>query len=526
MQQRSVFLFDSTYPSAELAVPIDETAFHVVVSDREIEPPPGHDILKLEEIKGPRSFGRNLRLLRAAWCKTYGGKCIVIAAPLARKEQILSNTLLALSLSRNVALFDGISFQSPLRSWRLLLRAAVRALGKTALGGLKVKMDRVRCWLILTIRSHAASPEFRLLGLYDKSDSFSVSPDRIVREADGPSIYGCYTRGWYLPMLSGCRRRYTVQTKRHRLDDVSLYLNDIHGNGERIFFKDGQILDYPYLLSRERLKLAYSVTTIRETKSIERGIDLLYYTSGYYHWLLEGVPRILDLIDDGIDFTEYPLILPTLEPFHTQILEILGICPDRQVVTVGKGDCCRVRDCIFPTAYFPFGAPELDDPSGQPDGRLLKRIRDRLLERLPRSQLKDTRAPRRIYISRAKAMKRKFTAQTEAVVRSILESNGFHTVFLEDLLWSEQAELVSGAKVVFGLHGAGLANILFANAQLLLEIQNPLEARSYFALMARELNMRYAYAVGTLDGHSNNFDNITVRPESITEMLRQVDLAL
>jgi capsular polysaccharide biosynthesis protein len=286
---------------------------------------------------------------------------------------------------------------------------------------------------------------------------------------------------------------------------------------------DGHMLDYPYLLMRTRQNSRYLVSTRNESKSIKRGIDLLCYTSGYYHWLLEGVPRILDLIDDGIDFDHYPLVLPPLEPYQRELLQVFGISPDSQVVTVGKNDWCHVEDCIFPTAYFPFAAPELDDPSGQPDGSLLRRIRDRVMERLPRLPVDSTYSPKRIYISRAKARWRRLTDQSEGDVRSVLEARGFETVFLEDMAWTEQVLLLSGAEFIAGLHGAGLANILFAKAGTLLELHNPLEARSYFALMARELNMRYAYIIGTLGGCSKKFNNIVVDCQDLERIVNQLD---
>jgi capsular polysaccharide biosynthesis protein len=298
----------------------------------------------------------------------------------------------------------------------------------------------------------------------------------------------------------------------------------VQGSAVRFLFKDGRILDYPYLLGKARYD-TYLVSTRRAIKSVERGIDLLYFTSGYYHWLLEGVPRILDLIDDGIDFNEYPLILPRMEEYHRQVLEVLGVSPDTQVITVDRGDWCHVRDCIFPTANFPFATPELDDPSGQPDATLLRRIRERLLERLPESTPKSRMVSERIYISRQRARKRKFTIQTELAVRSVLETEGFQSVCLEDFPWAEQVLLMANAKFIVGLHGAGLANILFSNAKSLIEVQNPYEARAYFALMARELNINYAYIVGALVADSSNFDNIIIDPRALADMLHRLDNA-
>jgi Glycosyltransferase 61 len=517
-----IFIFDSSYPSTDVALPIDDFKPHLVVSDRNVEPPPGHSSLQLEKLTSLRSFHRNLRLLRSTWRKD-GEKCIVIAASGMRREQLLLNTLYALSLCRKVIFFDGINFKPLAQSKLLLLESVTRMLARSLLGRLRNKIKRMRFDRSIKASPDGTTPEGRLFGLYTSARSFSLPLDHVVHEPDADPIYGRYTGGCYLPMLSNRRQRYSVQTTRHRLRDVSLHVEDVKGSAVRFLFKDGRILDYPYLLGMARPNACYLVSTRRQIKSIERGIDLLYYTSGYYHWLLEGVPRILDLIDDGIDFDLYPLILPPLEIYHRQILEVLGISLDTQVVTVDKSDWCHVRDCIFPTANFPFAAADLDDPSGQPDGALLRRIRERLLERIPKLTIPNTSPTKKLYISRSKATKRKFTNQTEAAVRLILEANGFQSVCLEDLPWAEQVLLVSGAEFIVGLHGAGLANILFAKAKSLIEFQNPFEARSYFASMARELNMNYAYIVGSVKGHASNFDNITIDTLALRNMLRRLD---
>src|SRR5215469_3514177 len=522
MSSESTFIFDTSYPSAEIALPIDDLKPHVIVSDRNIVPPPRHNSLRLEKLVDLTSFRRNLRLLKVAWLKNSGEKCIVIAPSGARKEQILWNTLYAFSLCRKVEFFDGAKMKPLLQSCAFILSSAARVLARSILGSLRVKIKEIRFNYSIKTDSDAATPEGRLFGLYTRSQTFGLTPDNVIKNADGPSIYGAYTGGWFLPMLSNRRQRYAVQTTRHRLGDISLHVEDVQGSPVRFLFKDGRILDYPYLLGKARYG-NYLVSTRRAIKSVERGIDLLHYTSGYYHWLLEGVPRILDLIDDGIDFNEYPLILPPMEEYHRQVLKVLGVSPDTQVVTVDKGDWCHVRDCIFPTANFPFGTPELDDPSGQPDATLLRRIRERLLERLPKATPTNRLVSERIYISTQRARKRKFTTQTELAVRSVLETEGFQSVCLEDFPWAEQVLLMANAKFIVGLHGAGLANILFSNAKSLIEVQNPYEARAYFALMARELNINYAYIVGALAGDSSNFDNILIDPRALADMLHRID---
>lgn len=237
---------------------------------------------------------------------------------------------------------------------------------------------------------------------------------------------------------------------------------------------------------------------------------------------MEGVPRIFDLIDDGIDFDRYPLILPPLERFQRELLELLGFDTDRQVISVAKSDWCHVGECIFPTAPFPFYRLEVEDPSGQPDRTLLLRIRQRLLERIAAAGPLEGPAPKKLYISRAKATRRKFTLATEAAVSSMLEEFNYHTVYLEDHSWIEQVRLVAGAEAIFGLHGAGITNVALSQARSLIEVQNPMETRGYFAVMARELGIDYTCLIGSLEGESSNYDNITVDMETLRKSLENI----
>lgn len=518
MPHEAVFIFDSSYPSAEIALPIEDEEPHIVVSNRRIEPPPGHSCLQLEEEASLASVWRNFRSLRAAWIKTKGEKCIVIAAFNVRPEQLVINSIYALSLSRNISFFDGVNCHSIYQMWRRLVRAAIVGPAGCIFGDLRLKLKAVYFNHRMGALSAHSTTEIHLSGLYTSACSFSLPSDNVTLLPDGRSLYGSSTRGLYLPALSSRRQRYGVKTTRHRLHNVTLHVEKIKGSEVSSLFKEGRILDYPYMLGPERRRYAYPVANGGTVKRAERGINLLAYTTSYYHWLVEGVPRILDVIDDGFDFDQYPLVLPPLKPFQHHLLEVLGVNPDRQVITVGIGEWCHVGECVFPTANFPFGAPGLEDPSGQPDGALLMRLRERLMGRVALTPI-DASAPRRIYVSRAKADKRKFTTETEAAVTSLLASAGFAAVCLEDLSWPVQVRLFAGADFIAGLHGAGLTNILFANAKALLELHNPLETRPYFAVMARELDIGYAYIIGSLQGTSPSFDNITIDLRTVEKML-------
>lgn len=520
----TVFVFDSSYPSVDVALPICDETPHLIVSNRRIEPPPGHKCLQLGEETSFASIFRNFQSLRAARPKTAEVRSIVVAAPRVRAEQLVLNTMYAICISGDISFYDGASFRSKRRSLGKLLKAAVRVLAGSMLGGIRRRLKTIKFNRSVRTMPDYPTREGSLFGLYTSDRSFSLPPDKVILKEDINSIYGNRTRGYYLPAFSNRLQRYEVETTRHRMSNVTLHVETVNGSEVSSLFKDDRILDYPYMLGRARPLSSYAVSSRLRVKTVERGISLLAYTSGYYHWLLEGVPRILDVIDDGFDFDQYPLILPPLAPFQRQLLELLGIEPDRQVITVAEGEWCHVDECIFPTAYFPFGDPDLEDPSGQPDRSLLLRVRERLLERLPPPAPKALASSKRLYISRAAAAKRKFTAEAESAVSAVLKSAGFERVCLEDHPWPAQVQLVAGAEFIVGLHGAGLTNMVFArNAKSLLEFHNPLEARPYFAVMSRELNIQYAYIIGALKGKATNFDNITIDVSEVERAVGQME---
>jgi capsular polysaccharide biosynthesis protein len=69
-------------------------------------------------------------------------------------------------------------------------------------------------------------------------------------------------------------------------------------------------------------------------------------------------------------------------------------------------------------------------------------------------------AGRRIYISRRKTGTR--TIDNEEELEALLESCGFETHYMETYPLAKQGQLIADAEIVVAPHGAGLANLIFA----------------------------------------------------------------
>ncbi len=115
-----------------------------------------------------------------------------------------------------------------------------------------------------------------------------------------------------------------------------------------------------------------------------------------------------------------------------------------------------------------------------------------LRQRLPVGK---TPPKRRIYVSRQDAPTRHILNQSE--IDEVLRRHGYEAVTLAGMTLAEQVALFAGAECVAGVHGAGLANIVFARQPItLVEILPPLAATAAYWLTAQALGHRYLPVIG------------------------------
>lgn len=178
---------------------------------------------------------------------------------------------------------------------------------------------------------------------------------------------------------------------------------------------------------------------------------------GYYHWLIDELPRLLTLgAVSGL-----PIIAHNKLPFHREALQLQGI--EAQIVAPARYSHFACEQLIVPS---------LPGRAGYPTSRSLGLV-GALVEPLV-SPAAGRVFGERLYISRDKAARRRVANETE--LWAALEARGFVRVFLEDLTWREQIHAFRHAKVIVAPHGAGLANVMFcAEGTCVVELFN----RSY-----------------------------------------------
>ena len=109
----------------------------------------------------------------------------------------------------------------------------------------------------------------------------------------------------------------------------------------------------------------------------------------------------------------------------------------------------------------------------------------------------DPSSPRRILITRDRSPDPRLSAEEQAVLHDVGAAHGFVPMRFETMDFQAQAQAVRNAEMVMGVHGAGLANILFGRESLkVLEINRQLDVprpglRPWFYLLAHARRQRY-----------------------------------
>jgi capsular polysaccharide biosynthesis protein len=165
--------------------------------------------------------------------------------------------------------------------------------------------------------------------------------------------------------------------------------------------------------------------------------------SGYSHWLLEELPRLLLGSFEDCD----ALIAHTKHPFARAALAMHGFTG--ALIDARRGRHWACDELVVPSMLSTPGFPT------QEAVRLVETFAAPLMTG-------ESRWGERLYLSRAKA-KRRRVVREEALV-SALESRGFRCLYLEEMTWAEQVCAFSHAREIVAPHGAGLANTVFCRA--------------------------------------------------------------
>jgi hypothetical protein len=180
--------------------------------------------------------------------------------------------------------------------------------------------------------------------------------------------------------------------------------------------------------------------------------------NGFFHLLIEDLPRY-------IEANNFAPNLATITGSHASyITDILKIINPKNYITINvpvKVDSIILSEKI----------------SGQIFSKHdLQLLRDTFYFNLKPKQNRD------VFISRRDKIGSKFKQRgidNRLQLEEIFSSFRFEIVYLEDLSMIEQIALISGSERIAGFHGAGLANIIWANSARIIEITKTRKTRHF-----------------------------------------------
>lgn len=203
-------------------------------------------------------------------------------------------------------------------------------------------------------------------------------------------------------------------------------------------------------------------------------------SSIYTHWLLDTLPRLLVLAEQGVSWSEFDnfVFATTHQQFHKATLDDLGI-PGEKIVT-------RQRDG---------GLFEVDSFTHVSEPRTNFVTHDHVYEMVG-DYFGVNEAPkgrtRRYFISRSKAARRRILNEDE-VMRQ-LSPLGYEALCLEDYSIRETAELLAQASHVIAPHGAGMANLVFSRSGTkVIELFNAHLSREYWIICGQKGHEYHAF---------------------------------
>jgi hypothetical protein len=203
------------------------------------------------------------------------------------------------------------------------------------------------------------------------------------------------------------------------------------------------------------------------------------WSSNYAHFIRDFLPKVLLLEEANVD-PAIPVLVPDAlfdQPFFQEAIQSKRL--SRWNFMSPRGQYIQSKSLVFCSAT----NFHLMDRSAAPESELMRAAaaEAKFLESpeqvLALLDLEDGRpqstAQRRLFLTRSPSRGRTLTNYEE--IEPLLRERNFETVDTDGMSLGEQAQLFRECRYLIGIHGAGLANIIFAHKQelSLLELRHP-----------------------------------------------------
>ncbi len=224
--------------------------------------------------------------------------------------------------------------------------------------------------------------------------------------------------------------------------------------------------------------------------------------TGYFHWLFEILPNVSRVL---ASIPEVKILIPSTSPAYVLDALRLILGADRftrNVLSASKP--VRVQNLIMPSVEVYSGFVHPDDVQ-----HIRLNVKTRVSVASEGSPL--------VYVSRKKVEKRRVGNEGELEER--LRSMGFEILTCEDISFVKQIASFSQARIIVGLHGAGLSNLVWSqNECSVVEIFPHGFFNDCYARLALTLGFEYRYVECTPSDESNGTIPINEVSKKLEEM--------
>lgn len=238
----------------------------------------------------------------------------------------------------------------------------------------------------------------------------------------------------------------------------------------------------------------------------------------YYHWIMEGIGRLVMLKLTGQLLGDEQLLIMKNPPDFL-VDSICFFFPEYREKII-KSPKIRVKAKTVKLASFPYTNSGKTDFTDIYIPEVIKTINAythaKKHENLPKK-------PVNLFISRRNSRDRKIL--NEEFLLSELASYNLQVVTLEDLSFEQQVELFFHADVIIATHGAGLTNLLFSNRpSVVVELfphNRDIRDIFCFGLIANILKINYV--IIEYNASNDNYQNLEVDDEIIMNIKRSLN---
>jgi len=285
-------------------------------------------------------------------------------------------------------------------------------------------------------------------------------------------------------------------------DDLPIFINEV--SDALVYGPEMLVCDHREpTLSNERLShvnlgnISAAIGTLRSLE-VPRGVALLVGVNaaypGFYHWCFQCLPAI-ELLRrfarrEGMD---YRLVLPPLNAFQRESLELLRVMPE---------ECLELpTDSLIEHASVVYSSVTSSNYVFQPSNRLIGLLDDYRVNALACSARTRPGAelPTRFYVSRRDAP-RKRPLVNSSTLACELAARGVEEVVMSELSLADQVSMFANAETIVAPHGAALVNLMFSpDTARLVEILPEHYRHACFFRLCQARGIRYLQVLSRLE---------------------------